>query len=91
MRWPAASSPRSEASEPPLTNLFQFAAEHLTPRALQISYLWLVANHGGNNRGAATMSIFNDEYLSNFLHAALAIPFAIPLVGMTLRILSHLV
>ena len=37
------------------------------------------------------MSIFNDEYLSNFLHAALAIPFAIPLVGMAMRIVSHLV
>ena len=34
------------------------------------------------------MSIFNDEYLSNFLHAALAIPFAIPLIGITLRIVS---
>ena len=33
------------------------------------------------------MTIFNnDEYLSNFLHAALAIPFAIPLIGIALRI-----
>ena len=38
------------------------------------------------------MSIFNnDEYLSNFLHAALAIPFALPLIGMTVRIFSHLI
>lgn len=37
------------------------------------------------------MTIFNDEHLSNFLHAALAIPFAIPLVGIALRIASHLI
>jgi hypothetical protein len=37
------------------------------------------------------MNIFNDEYLSNFLHAALAIPFAIPLVGIALRIAAHLI
>jgi hypothetical protein len=38
------------------------------------------------------MSIFNnDEYLSNFLHAALAIPFALPLIGLTARIISHLI
>ena len=37
------------------------------------------------------MTIFNDEYLSNFLHAALAIPFAIPLVGIVFRIASHLI
>ena len=38
------------------------------------------------------MSIFNnDEYLSNFLHAAMALPFALPLIGFSLRILSHLI
>ena len=37
------------------------------------------------------MTIFNEEYLSNFLHAALAIPFAIPLVGIVLRIAHHLI
>lgn len=37
------------------------------------------------------MSIFNDEYLSNFLHAAMAIPFAMPLIGITARIVSHLI
>jgi len=37
------------------------------------------------------MNIFNDEYLSNVLHTALAIPFAIPLVGIALRIVSHLI
>jgi hypothetical protein len=37
------------------------------------------------------MAIFNDEYLSNFLHAALALPFALPLIGFSLRILSHLI
>jgi hypothetical protein len=37
------------------------------------------------------MSSFNDEYLSNFLHAALAIPFALPLIGMTARLISHLI
>lgn len=37
------------------------------------------------------MAIFEDEYLSNFLHAALALPFAIPLLGISLRILSHLI
>jgi hypothetical protein len=37
------------------------------------------------------MSIFNEEYLSNFLHAAMAIPFALPLVGITIRIVSHLI
>ena len=37
------------------------------------------------------MAFFNEEYLSNFLHAALAIPFAIPLIGMTLRIVHHLI
>jgi len=36
------------------------------------------------------MSTFNDEYLSNFLHAALAIPFALPLIGMTIRLASQL-
>jgi len=38
------------------------------------------------------MSIFNnEETLSNFLHAAMAIPFALPLIGMTIRIVSHLI
>ena len=37
------------------------------------------------------MNIFNDEYLSNFLHAAMALPFALPLVGISLRVLSHLI
>ena len=37
------------------------------------------------------MSIFNEEYLSNFLHAAMAIPFALPLVGILIRIVSHLI
>ena len=37
------------------------------------------------------MSIFNEEYLSNFLHAAMALPFALPLIGITARIVSHLV
>ena len=37
------------------------------------------------------MTIFDDEHLSNFLHAALALPFAIPLLGFSLRILSHLI
>lgn len=37
------------------------------------------------------MSIFNEEYLSNFLHAAMAIPFALPLIGITARIISHLI
>ncbi len=37
------------------------------------------------------MTIFNEENLSNFLHAALAIPFAIPLIGITLRIVHHLI
>jgi hypothetical protein len=36
------------------------------------------------------MTTFNDEYLSNFLHAALAIPFALPLIGMTMRLASQL-
>ena len=43
------------------------------------------------NPRISPMTIFNDEYLSNFLHAALAIPFAIPLVGIALRIVSHLI
>jgi hypothetical protein len=37
------------------------------------------------------MDIFSDERLSNFLHAAMALPFAIPLLGLSLRVLSHLV
>lgn len=38
------------------------------------------------------MSIFNnEEYLSNFLHAAMALPFALPLIGITARIVSHLI
>lgn len=37
------------------------------------------------------MSIFNEEYLSNFLHAAMAIPFALPLIGITARIVAHLI
>ena len=38
------------------------------------------------------MSIFNnEETLSNFLDAAMAIPFALPLIGMTIRIVSHLI
>lgn len=37
------------------------------------------------------MTIFNEENLSNFLHAALAIPFAIPLIGITLRVIHHLI
>ena len=37
------------------------------------------------------MEIFNDEHLSNFLHAAMALPFALPLLGFSLRLLSHLV
>jgi hypothetical protein len=37
------------------------------------------------------MDFFNDEYLSNFLHAALALPFALPLFGVALRIVSHLI
>ena len=37
------------------------------------------------------MDIFNDEYLSNFLHAAMALPFALPLLAFSLRILSHLI
>lgn len=37
------------------------------------------------------MKIFEEEYLSNFLHAALALPFAIPLLGFSLRIMSHLI
>ena len=37
------------------------------------------------------MSIFNEEYLSNFLQAAMAIPFALPLIGITARIVSHLI
>ena len=37
------------------------------------------------------MSIFNEEYLSNFLHAAMAIPFALPVIGITIRIVSHLI
>ena len=32
-----------------------------------------------------------DEYLSNFLHAALAIPFAIPLFGIAMHVAKHLV
>jgi len=36
------------------------------------------------------MSTFSEEYLSNFLHAALAIPFALPLIGMTIRLASQL-
>jgi hypothetical protein len=38
------------------------------------------------------MNIFNnDEYLSNFLHAAMALPFALPLIGISFRVLSHLI
>lgn len=37
------------------------------------------------------MSIFNEEYLSNFLHAAMALPFALPVIGITVRIVSHLI
>lgn len=37
------------------------------------------------------MEIFNDEYLSNFLHAAVAFAFALPLLGISLRVLSHLI
>lgn len=37
------------------------------------------------------MSSFNEEYLSSFLHAAMAIPFALPLIGITARIVSHLI
>ena len=37
------------------------------------------------------MNIFEDEYLSNFLHAAVALPFALPLLGFSIRILSHLI
>ncbi len=37
------------------------------------------------------MSIFNEEYLSNFLHAAMALPFALPLIGITTRLVSHLI
>jgi hypothetical protein len=37
------------------------------------------------------MTIFDDENLSNFLHAALALPFAIPLFGFAMRIASHLI
>lgn len=37
------------------------------------------------------MSIFNEEYLSNFLHAAMALPFALPLIGITARLVSHLI
>jgi hypothetical protein len=37
------------------------------------------------------MDIFSDERLSNFLHAAMALPFALPLLGLSLRVLSHLV
>jgi hypothetical protein len=37
------------------------------------------------------MTIFDDENLSNFLHAALALPFAIPLIGIAMRIASHLI
>ena len=37
------------------------------------------------------MAIFNEEYLSNFLHAALALPFALPLIGFSLRVLSHMI
>jgi len=32
-----------------------------------------------------------DEYLSGFLHAALAIPFAIPFFGMAVYVARHLV
>jgi hypothetical protein len=32
-----------------------------------------------------------DEYLSSFLHAALAIPFAIPLFGIAMHVAKHLV
>lgn len=32
-----------------------------------------------------------DEIISGLLHAALAIPFAIPLFGMTARIAAHLI
>ena len=30
-----------------------------------------------------------DEYLSGFLHAALAIPFALPFFGMALHVSKH--
>jgi hypothetical protein len=32
-----------------------------------------------------------DEIISGILHAALAIPFALPLIGMTARIATHLI
>jgi hypothetical protein len=32
-----------------------------------------------------------DEYLSGFLHAALAIPFALPFFGMAVHAAKHLV
>ena len=32
-----------------------------------------------------------DEIISGLLHAALAIPFALPLIGMTARIVTHLI
>ena len=37
------------------------------------------------------MTIFDDENISNFLHAALALPFVIPLFGMAMRIATHLI
>jgi hypothetical protein len=39
-----------------------------------------------------SMTFFKlDEYLSNFLHAALAISFGIPLFGIALHVAKHLV
>ena len=32
-----------------------------------------------------------DEYLSNFLHAALAISFGIPVLGLALHVAKHLI
>lgn len=37
------------------------------------------------------MTIFDDENLSNFLHAALALPLIIPLFGIAMRIAPHLI
>lgn len=38
------------------------------------------------------MTLFNsDEMISNFLHAALALAFAIPAFGMAIHVAKHLV
>jgi hypothetical protein len=82
---------RSGVSEFFLSKPFRFAGEHLTPRAPQTSYLWVVRQSWRTNRRIKLMTFFDDENLSNFLHAALALPFIIPLFGIAMRIASHLI